>query len=259
MRRLSIATLLGVLALGAPLLAGSPAPAQERPRTPCEGSPPLAYPEPGVAPAVAVWSDNDAWRPPACSGWTVPGFRLLTAVAASFRSEDGIDRLLTRFGAISTLTGVRFWSASDRSWKPLMEAAAALNGPGASPARPDFSPLEMKSGEALYFVQGGGRIGDVVNRVRVREARPDRLVIEAENVTPIRFSVIRLFGAGELQTLYVLERQAPGVWTYYSLTRVGRGASSLVSSHVDSFVSRAVALYLHFAGLPPERALPSPS
>lgn len=255
----SLAALLGALTLALPLLLGGPASAQERPRPACDGAPALDYPAPGSAPTVAVWSDNRAWRPPACSGWTAPGFRLLVAVAGSFREDGGVDGLLARFGAVSMLSGVRFWSTSDRAWKPLVEAAAALNGPGARGARPDFSPAEMKSGEPLYFLQGGGRTGDVVNRLYVREVRADRLVIEAENVSPIRLSVIPLFGPGDLQTLYVLERRSPGVWTYYSMTRVGSGASFLVSGHVDSFVNRAAALYRHFAALPAERIPPSAS
>jgi uncharacterized protein DUF6675 len=258
MRR-PLAALLGALTLAMPTFLAGPAPAQERPRAACDGAPSLDYPAPGSTPTVAVWSDNRAWRPPACSGWTAPGFRLLVAVAGSFREDDGADGLLARFGAVSTLSGVRFWSASDRAWKPLVEVAAALNGPGVRGARPDFSVAEMKSGAPLYFVQGGGRTGDVVNRLRVREARPDRLVIEAENVSPIRLSIVQLFGPGDLQTLYVLERRAAGVWTYYSMTRVGNGASFLVSGHVDSFVNRAAALYRHFADLPAERGPPSAS
>jgi hypothetical protein len=255
MRRFPPAWLLGALGIAASLLAGGAAPADERAHAACEGTPGLAPAEPGTAPRVAVWSDNANWRPPSCTGWSAAGFRLLLAVTASFRSDENVDGLLTRFGAVSSLAGVRFWSDSDRAWKPLVEAAAALDAAGA--VRPDFSAAEIRDGRPFSFLQSGGRAGDVVNRVRVVEARPDRLVVVSENATPIKLSLIQLFGPGDLQTLYVIERRSPGLWSYYSLTRVGRGASFLVGSHADSFVNRAVALYRHFAGLPPERSPPS--
>jgi len=238
----AVALVLGLFTLAGVAAADEAAPAA------CTGIPGVAAPEPGAAAVVAAWSDNAAWRPPSCTDWTARGFRLLVAVAASFRSDAGIDDLLARFGAVSSLADVRFWSPSDRAWKPLVENAGALDGSGT--ARADFTPAEIKDGRPFFFVQGGGETGDIVNRARVVDASPDRLVVEAQNVTPIKFSLIQLFGPGDLQTLYSFERRSPGVWTYHGLTRVGRGSSFLVAGHTDSFANRALALYRHFAGLP---------
>lgn len=234
--------------------------AQEAPRPPCGGLQAPAYAPPGPAPAVAVLTgsaaDAEAWQPPPCTGWRQPGFKALAGVAGSFRFEGPPDGLLGRFGAVSQLPGVRFWSPSDQDWRPLVERAVALAGPGSDQARPDFSAAELRSGRDLYFRQGGGMTGEVTYRMRLREAGPERLVVETENVSPVRLAIITLFHPGDLQTEYFLERRAGGLWGYYSLTRTGTGASSFTDGREASLVNRAVALFRHVAGLPTDREPP---
>ena len=98
------------------LVCGLTAQAAEAPLPPCGSS--LAYPpfaEPGAPPNIRVWRGDDlvsGWIPPACTGWA-PADGLLVALAGQFRFEGGAEGLLTRFGAISTLQGIRYWSVSD--------------------------------------------------------------------------------------------------------------------------------------------------
>ncbi|HEX6141543.1 MAG TPA: hypothetical protein VFZ01_02400, partial [Geminicoccaceae bacterium] len=74
------------------------------------------------------------------------------------------------------------------------------------------------TGGLLYFVQGDNRsTGEVVYHLRVREIAPDRLVVEAENVSAVRYLLLPLAGPGDLQSLYFFERQSPGEWGYYGL------------------------------------------
>ena len=51
---------------------------------------------------------------------------------------------MTRAGAVSTLRTVRYWSTTDKKWRPLFLDAAALAGPakGAEP-RGDFRPSRV--------------------------------------------------------------------------------------------------------------------
>ena len=68
--------------------------------------------------------------------------------------------------------------------------------------------------------------------------------------------MLTLFHPGDLQFVYFLEARLPGLWTLYSLSRTGRGASSLSSGHEASYVSRAVAFYRHIVGIPTDQNPP---
>jgi hypothetical protein len=239
-----------------PIVAGS----EDLPRPPCGTRPEPAYSDPGTTPNLRVWTEDhtkSGWLPPDCTGWTKPGFRILVALAASFRFAGTSDGLLSRFGAISSAKGIRYWSASDQSWRVLITDAAALAGPDVKRRRPDFTVAEMTPRKALYFLQDDNRSsGSVLYRLQVLEKGPSRLVIEVENASPLRAFMMTLFPPGDLQFLYILEARAPGIWGLYSLTRTGLGSSSLSAGHEASYASRAVAFYRHITGVPTDQNPP---
>jgi hypothetical protein len=234
--------------------------AQDMPSPPCgtPAQPPLS--DPGAPPNLQVWNDsaaNASWAPPSCTGWTDPGYRMLVALAGSFRFEGDGEDLLGRFGAASGFRGIRYWSASDQRWRVLITDAAALDGPSVKSRRPDFTAAEMKSRKVVYFLQDDSRSsGPVVYRLRLLESGPTRLVVQIENVSPVRIFMLTLFHPGDLQFVHYLEARSPGLWGLYSLMRTGRGASSLSSGHQASYVSRAVAFYRHIAGIPTDQNPP---
>ena len=212
-------------------------------------------------PAVRVWTADELgidWLPPACTGWRALAFRILVAAAGRFHFQGGAEELLARFGSVSTLATIRYWSVSDQRWEQLVTSASALRGPDATLRRPDFRIDEMVGGADLYFAQDDNRsTGDVVYRMRVREIDPDRLALEMENVSTVRYLLIPLAGPGDLQSAYFLERRSPDEWAYYNLARTGAGASSLTQGHEASYVNRAAALFRHFAGLPTDQEPPA--
>ena len=100
------------------------------------------------------------------------------ALAAHFSHSSTSDALLQRFGAISTLKGLQYWSVTEGGWRTLITDAAALTGPDLDHRRPDFTLAEMRSGKKLYFAQSDNRGGgEVVYRMRVREISATRLVV----------------------------------------------------------------------------------
>ena len=95
---------------------------------------------------------------------------------------------------ISALRAVRYWSATDGRWLPMVDDAAALRGPEEGARRPDFTVAEMKGGGDLYFSQSDNRSsGEVVYRLRVPEGGPERVTITIENASPVRFLLLTLF------------------------------------------------------------------
>ena len=202
------------------------------PQPPCgaESIPP--YPDLQHSPAIKVWDRSSLgrdWKPPACLGWSAPGFTTLVSTVARFQAT-GAEGLLHRIGGISGLTGVRYWSTTHHSWRTLILSASALAGPEGG-ARPDFSAADLTPGSTRYFQQSDSLSGKATYSLQVIRASPDRLVFEIENVTGLRYMLVRLFPPRELQAIYFLERESPGIWRYYSIARTGKDASSLAAGH----------------------------
>jgi hypothetical protein len=172
--------------------SGTAAP-EEGPLPPCRGVLHPASPDLGAPPQVQVWNPGELpapWRPPACTGSTTRDFKMLIALAGSFRHDGDAEALLGRFGAVSTLTEMRYWSVSDSAWRPLVTEATALSAPGpdstlidstptpgqASPSgswsRLTCHPTRSRSSPCLFSqvplseradrpLRGGGRPGDL--------------------------------------------------------------------------------------------------
>jgi len=229
-------------------------------RPPCGVSPWPPYAEVSGPPRVEVWKETDTgsrWDPPACTGWAPGRFDLVVVVSGHFRGDDRVETLLSRFGAVSRWTGVRYWSVSNKRWKDLIVDAHALSGADGKQRRGDFTADEMKPNRDLYFRQTITGSGPVVYRVRVREVVSDRLVLETENVSTVRAVGLPLFKPGDFRTLYFLERSSPGVWRYYSLAGVDRGSNPLTQGHEASYINRAIAIFRYLAGLRTDQEPPA--
>ena len=126
--------------------------AQSGPHPPFESASPFPdFAPPGHVPNYRVWSNNE-WVLPACTGWSARA-GVLVAVAGQFRYTGTADDLLLGVGAISTLRGIRYWSATENGWRTLITSATALEGADLHRPRADFRLSEMKSGAKLYFTQ----------------------------------------------------------------------------------------------------------
>jgi hypothetical protein len=198
-----------------------------------------------------VWTSGalGSWTPPACAGFTTKGDGVLVAVAGSFPFTGSADALLARFGAVSALKGLKYWSVTEGGWRTLITKATALEGPYVDRPRSDFTLAEMRSGTDLYFAQAENRAGgDVVYRMRVQDFGPNRIVVAIENASPVSRYLVTLFNPGDLISVHFLERRGPGVWGYYGLAWAGDSLVSRLAVPEASYVNRALALYRHFLG-----------
>ena len=198
-----------------------------------------------------MWTSAElgSWTPPACTGFTAKGDGVLVAVAGSFPFTGSADDLLARFGAVSALKGLKYWSVTEGGWRTLITKAAALEGANVDRPRSDFTLAEMRSGADLYFAQSENRAGgDVVYRMRVRDFGPNRFVVGIENASPVSRYLVTLFNPGDLASVHFLERRGAGVWGYYGLAWAGDSLVSRLAVPEASYVNRALALYRHFLG-----------
>jgi uncharacterized protein DUF6675 len=234
--------------------------AMDSPQPPCGDQVMPPYSGPNEPPAIQVWTDGSIkdWVAPSCTGWTDHGFRILVALAATFPFNGEAKDLLGRFGAVSSLRGIRYWSVMDQSWRVLITDASVVDGTNLDRRRSDLTADELQQRKTMYFLQQDTRFsGPVIYRLHVLESAPARLVLEVENVSPMRSFSMTLFGSGDLQFIYFLDRHSPGLWELYSLLRTKRSSSSLTSGHKASYVNRAVAYYRYLVGIPTDQNPPA--
>jgi hypothetical protein len=227
--------------------------AQSGPEPPCGKGPVPAWPSLNDPAVVKSWSKPDYgrdWKPPACTGWAATGFTTLVTIAARFRYTEGEEGWLRHIGAISELTGIRYWSTTHKQWQTLIVEAHALTGSQAGQQREDFTSDEVKEGKTRYFEQVDNLSGTATYRLHVAEASADRVVFDVENVSRMRYLFIPVFDPGEMQSVYFLDREADSVWRYYSIMRTGKNANGLIARNESSAINRAVAFYRLLAGIP---------
>lgn len=229
------------------------------PQPPCGSDPVPSWPAPDQPAASKLWSRADFgrdWKPPACTGWTAPGFTTLVTTVARFQASNG-DDLLRRIGAISERAGTRYWSTTHQKWEPLITDAYALTGAKSGAWRANFTSDEIRAGKPLYFQQTDNLTGKGVYRLLVSEASADRIVFEVENVSAMKYLFVTVFSPGEMQSVYFLDRDQGNVWRYYSILRTGLHANSLVTANDSSAINRAVAFYRRFVGIPTDQEPPA--
>ena len=248
-----------LIVLAMPSIAAVP---DAGPIPPCGAEAWPVFATPASSPAIATWRAADlaktGWKPPACTGW-LPSSRskLVVALAGSFRLAGNTDSLLTRAGSISGLQQVRYWSTSDKAWRPLALDAAALSSADPKARRQDFSANELMASGPFYYWMNDSRSSSVVYRMLVLEREPQRLVLASENASPVRALFVTLFEPGVLQTVEIFQRRGADVWEYYLLTRVDQRASIFADGHEASYINRAIARYRHLVGIPTDREPPA--
>jgi len=229
--------------------------ARAQPAVPCDGAAVPAFPPVDAPPNARVWQDLD-WRPPPCLAWPDAKAVILVGFAASFRHAGSAAELLARFGAVSRLTRVRYWSTTEQQWNPLFLKAQALDGKGKP--RPDFAPSEILAGATLRFAQRDNRLPiTTVQAIEVREVVPDRLRVDIRNAEPVELVFLTVAAPGDLRTAHFLAREAGEVWRYYSLTRVAAAPAVLGGRNEKSWINRAAALYRHIAAVPTDAEPPA--
>jgi hypothetical protein len=169
-------------------------------------------------------------------------------LAGAFGAASTED-VLTRIGAISSLTGIKYWSVKVADWQTLITEAEALESTQGK-VRTDFSPAELQEGKALYFRQRDNRSsGRVLYRLEMLARTPERISIVVENVSPVKYMLFTVLRPGEVRAVYVFEKIRDGAWAYYNLSGVRERWNPPREDTATSYGNRAVAMFRHFTGV----------
>jgi hypothetical protein len=219
-----------------------------QPRVPCGGSDASpTYPMLDERPTAIIWRDL-LWAPPLCLGtWTAGRAAVVVALAARFRHDGPVETLVSRFGAVSRLTQVKYWSVTEKKWQPLFSKAQALDG---GQPRADFGLADLIVNRELRFEQRDNRLPvTTVQALTVRLRESGRLQVEVRNAEPVELVFVDVAKPGDMRTSHLLEREGVGIWRYYSITRVQSAPKLLGGSNDASWINRANALFRHVAGI----------
>jgi hypothetical protein len=177
-------------------------------------------------------------------------------VAATIQTPLSPEAIIERFGAISELQQVQYWSTTDQAWRPMVSAAFAVSSANNEQRRADYSSAELV-GPARYYRITDTRTYEAVNYSLAMHPSPHgQIFVETTNVDSVRKWGITLYHPDGLHTFYFLSERSPGVWSYYSITRAVP-ATFLARGHEKSYVNRAMALYRHYLRLPATAAPPA--
>jgi hypothetical protein len=223
------------------------------PQPPCSGEVSPTYPDLDQPAMTKSWSSADfgrEWKPPTCLGWDTSGFTTLVTTVATFRNSAEGAGLLHTFAAISQWKGLRYWSVTHNQWRTLITDGYALTASQNGQHRADFTLDEMKEGNVLYFEQDNNLSGKAIYRMQIVKASDDHIAIKIENVGSIRYLLVPMLHAGDLQSVYFLDRESGDTWRYYSIVRTGKNANRLIGGNDSSAINRAVAVYRHLLGIP---------
>ena len=204
-----------------------------------------AYAALDAPPSVAAWRAPSA-LPDTCRLALDTPAELAIALAGRFGGVASVETLAARLGAVSETRGLRYWSVTSRGWRELVSDAVALSAPVADARRSDFTAEEVLSGRTLYFAQNDTRSwGLNVYSVRVLEWSAERLVVEGDNVSPIRLGPITLFRPHALRSVQFVDREGRDTWAYYGLSLV---RADVPEDREGSLVNRQAAFYRFLIG-----------
>jgi hypothetical protein len=202
----------------------------------------------GAMPKVWATHGDSAQSRPACADLIKGQFSLYVTLTGQLAPATA-DNLLRRFGAVSALHGLPYWSFSEGRRETLIRDAVPVSGTGEQMPASDFALSDMKNGSDLFFRQTDNRSASgVIYRMRVLEHAQHRLLIAVENTSPVKFLFMTLFQPGDLQTVYLLEQAKDRTWRYYNLSGIRGSSWATGSGSEKSYMSRALSMFAHFAG-----------
>jgi hypothetical protein len=120
-----------------------------------------------------------------------------SAAAWSSAEQTG---LFNQMAALSTLTGIQYYSASRKAMRTLYESSLVIDDPAGKRPLPDPVFSSPPASLTLHARQKDLTFGDTIYRFDYRTS-PDAIIFLQENVTAMSVGIIPAIGRGRFRTV----------------------------------------------------------
>jgi hypothetical protein len=127
----------------------------------------------------------------------------ISANSSSAWTENQRLALFNRMLAISTLTGIQYYSASRRVMRTFYESSARIDSPATKNPLPDMVFTEIPEVFVLYARQKDLTFGDNVYTYEF-SAKDDAIFFVQLNETPLNYGIIQAVGGHRLRSVFAI-------------------------------------------------------
>jgi hypothetical protein len=155
--------------------------------------------------------------------------------------------LFNRLAALSTLTGIQYYSASRKTMRTLYESSTVIDDPAGRKAAADPVFTRLPAALTLYARQKDLTFGDNIYRYDYRTAA-DAIFFVQENLTAMNAGVIPAVGKNKLRALMAVLDAGDFLLIYAASMAKAASLPGMGGRIGESFSNRAQAVIKWFSG-----------
>jgi hypothetical protein len=167
--------------------------------------------------------------------------------AAGEWSEAERAAVFNQLLALSTLSGIQYYSASRKTMRTFYESSQVIDGPTTKNALADPVYSELPSSLTLYARQKDLTFGDNIYRYDYRTTG-DALFFAQENLTALNAGIIPAVGKSRLRTVMAVLDTGDYLLVYAASMAKAASVPGMGERIGESFSNRAQAILKWFAG-----------
>jgi hypothetical protein len=149
--------------------------------------------------------------------------------------------------ALSTLSGIRYYSASRKAMRVFYETSRVIDSPDVKRALPDPVYADPPEALTIHARQKDLTFGDNIYRYEFR-AEPDFLLFVQENLTAMTVGIIPAIGKNKLRSLVAVIDTGDCLLIYAASMAKASSIPGLGERIGNSFTNRAEAILKWYAG-----------
>jgi hypothetical protein len=156
-------------------------------------------------------------------------------------------RLFNQTLALSTLTGIQYYSASRKTMRTFYESSKVIDGPDTKKAIPDPVYVSPPSTLTIFARQKDLTFGDNIYRYDYLTG-PDSLIFVQQNLTTMNAGIIPAVGKNKLRTVMAVIDAGDSLLIYAASMAKAAAFPGLGERIGNSFTNRAEAVLKWFSG-----------
>ena len=164
---------------------------------------------------------------------------------ASVWSNSQINNLFNRILALSTLTGIQYYSASRNSMRTFYESSVVIDNPSSKNPLSDPVFTQPPSSLTLYARQKDLTFGDNIYRYDYTTTR-DAFFFTQENITALTAGIIPAIGKNKLRSVFAIIDCGDSLLIYAVSMAKATAIPGMGDRISNSFGNRAEAIYKWF-------------